>query len=276
VRPGRDDKVLADWNGLTIAALTEAAGRFGRPDWLDLARGAFTAVLERMSEDDRLFHTWRAGRRLPMAFLDDYAQMARAAILLFGQTGEAPYLERARAWIERCREAFRDQDGGYFLSAASDEGPVVRPRNAHDGPTPSAVGTLAEVLARLWHLTGEDAYRAEAEAVLKAFAGDAERNLVSHATLLLATTILAEPVQLVVVGDEATPGFAELFRAAAEAAVPGRILCRVAPGQALPPSHPAAGKSLLGGHAAAYVCVGMTCEAPVTDAAALRARLTAR
>ncbi|MEK0085440.1 thioredoxin domain-containing protein [Benzoatithermus flavus] len=275
VRPGRDDKVLADWNGLMIAALAEAAGFFGRPDWLELARSAFAAVLRHMSEDDRLFHSWRAGRRLPMAFLDDYAQMSRAALALFGQTGESTYLDRARAWALRCRQDFRDPAGGYFLSPPSAEGPVVRPKNAHDGPTPSAVGTLAEVLAKLWHLTGEDDYRAEAEAILTAFAGDAERSLHSHATLLLAATILAEPVQIVVIGDEATPGFTELFRVAAEAAMPGRILCRIPPGRGLPASHPAAGKDLLAGRAAAYVCVGTTCEAPVADPAVLRDRLTA-
>jgi uncharacterized protein YyaL (SSP411 family) len=275
VRPGRDDKVLADWNGLMIAALAEAAGFLDRPDWLELAHRVFEAVLDRMSEGDRLFHSARAGRRLPLAFLDDYAQMSRAALILFEQTGESEYLDRARAWTQRCRQEFRDPAGGYFLSPPTADGPIVRPKNAHDGPTPAAVGTLAEVLARLWHLTGEEDYRREAEAVLTAFAGDAQRSLHSHATLLLAATFLADPVQIVVVGDEGTPGFAALFRAAAEAAVTGRILCRVPPGRSLPPSHPAAGKALLGGRAAAYVCVGSTCGTPVDDPDALRERLTA-
>jgi uncharacterized protein YyaL (SSP411 family) len=95
----------------------------------------------------------------------------------------------------------------------------------------------------------------------------------NHATLLLAATVLAEPVQVVVVGDEAAPGFTELFAAAAAAAVPTQILQRVPPGSELPASHPAAGKRLLDRRAAAYVCFGSTCEAPVTDPSALRARL---
>jgi uncharacterized protein YyaL (SSP411 family) len=274
VRPGRDDKILADWNGLMIAALAEAAGHLGRPGWLELARSAFDAVLRRMGEGDRLFHSWRAGRRLPMAFLDDYAQMSRAALALFQQTGERRYLDQARAWVERCRRDFRDEaNGGYFLSAATPDAPIVRPKNAHDGPTPAANGTLAAVAATLWHLTGEDAYRAQAEEILTAFAGDARSSAFNHATLLLAATVLAEPVQVVVVGDEATPGFAELFAAAAAATVPARILQRVPPGRELPASHPAAGKRLLDGRAAAYVCIGSTCEAPVADPVALRARL---
>jgi uncharacterized protein YyaL (SSP411 family) len=273
VPPGRDDKVLADWNGLMIAALAQASGHFGRPDWLDLARSAFDAVLGHMSEGDRLFHSWRAGRRLPMAFLDDYAQMSRAALALFEQTGEARYLERARAWVERCRQDFHDPDGGCFLSPAVADGPLVRPKNAHDGPSPAANGTLAVVLASLWHLTGEDRYRTAAEGILDAFAGDAARNLMSHATLLLAATVLAEPVQIVVAGDDATPGFPELLAAAKAAALPARVLARVAPGQDLPADHPAHGKGTVDGRAAAYVCVGPTCRPPLTEPAALASLL---
>lgn len=276
VRPGRDDKVLADWNGLTIAALAETAGLLDRPDWLDLARGAFEAVRRHMSEGDRLFHSWRAGRRLPMAFLDDYAQMSRAALALFQATGEKPFLDRAQAWIERCQEEFADPEGGgWFMAPAASDGPVVRPKSAHDGPTPAAVGTLADVLATLWHLTGEDRYRQRAEATLEAFSGDAQRSLHSHATLLLAANMLAEATQVVIVGDEATPGRTELLRTAAAAPWPGRILFPVRTGAGLPSSHPAAGKHLLGGRAAAYVCVGGTCEAPLADAEALRRRLAA-
>ena len=235
IPPGRDDKVLADWNGLMIAALATAAGQLGRPEWLALARSAFAAVLAQMSDGDQLFHSWRAGRRLPMAFLDDYAQMSRAALALHEQTGDSAYLERACTWVERCRREFHDEaSGGYFLSAARSDGPIVRPKNAHDGPTPSANGTLAGVAARLWHLTGDEAYRTLAEQILGAFAADAHASLGSHATLLLASTILAEPVQIVVVGDEASPGFAAMFAAAAGAAVPARILQRVAAGRDLP------------------------------------------
>lgn len=274
-RPGRDDKVLADWNGLAIAALAKAAGFFGRSDWLELAKAAFGAVLRHMAEGDRLFHSWREGRRLPLAFLDDHAQMSRAALALFQQTGDAAYLEQARAWVEHAHEEFHDPAGGWFMAPASADGPVVRPKSAHDGPTPAGTGTMAEVLALLWHLTGDDRYRRLAEETLTAFAGDARRSLASHATLLLAATFLAEPVQVVVVGDGGTPGFPELFRAAAAAPVAGRILHPVADPERLPPAHPAAGKHLLGGRAAAYVCVGTTCEAPLADAEALRRRLAA-
>jgi uncharacterized protein YyaL (SSP411 family) len=202
--------------------------------------------------------------------------MARAALALFQQTGEDAYLDRAQAWIERCRIDFQDPEGGgWFMAPATAAGVVVRPKSAHDGPTPAGVGTLAEVLATLWHLTGEDRHRALAEDTLKAFAGDAQRSLQSHATLLLAASYLAEGVKIVVVGNEATPGFLELLRTAAAGPLPGRVLRPLDPAASLPPAHPAAGKHLLDGRAAAYVCVGSTCEAPVADADALRRRLAA-
>ena len=143
----------------------------------------------------------------------------------------------------------------------------MRPKNAQDGPTPSANGTLAAVAAALWHLTGDDAYRTLAEEILGAFAGDARASPGSHATLLLAATMLAEPVQIVVVGDEATPGFAELFAAAAAARrARAHPAARGAGSGRCRRAHPAAGKRLLDGRAAAYVCIGSTCEAPLDRA----------
>ena len=227
VPPGRDDKVLADWNGLMIAALAQASGQLGRPDWLQLAEQAFAAILRQMSEGDRLFHSWRAGRRLPMAFLDDYAQMSRAALGVFQQTGTPSYLDHARAWVQRCEADFHDDHhGGYFLSAAAADGPIVQPKNAHDGPTPSANGTLAEVTATLWHLTGDDRYRAMTDDILAAFASDARTNPASHATLLVATRLLTGANQIVVMGDEVTPGFVDLW-AAATASAPAAAFCNV-------------------------------------------------
>ena len=111
--------------------------------------------------------------------------------------------------------------------------------------------------------------------VAMASAGDAQRSLASHATYLLAATLLAEPLQVVIVGDAATPGFAELRRVAAGSAAPGRLILTLAPDAELPPTHPAAGKRLLDGRATAYVCTGAACEAPLTDAVALRSRLAA-
>ena len=101
VRPGCDDKVLADWNGLTIAAIAKAACVFERGDWLDIAIAAFEFVKSAMTTDDgRLLHSWRYGRARHMAVLDDYGAMCRAALALYEATGAPSYLECARRWVE--------------------------------------------------------------------------------------------------------------------------------------------------------------------------------
>ena len=156
VPPGRDDKVLADWNGLMIAALARAGAVFDRPDWVGLARRAFRFVTEHMMTGDRLAHSWRAGRTLDRAFLEDYASMAAAALALFEQTGEPSYLRLAERWLARLDADYLDQDaGGYFQVAAGARDVLVRAKNAQDGPTPAGNGLLLGVLARLHLMTGE-------------------------------------------------------------------------------------------------------------------------
>jgi uncharacterized protein YyaL (SSP411 family) len=256
-----------------IRGLAEAGLSFGEPAWIETAASAFRAVVEHMSEGDRLRHSWREGQALPMAFLDDYAQLARAAVALFEATGEPAWLERADAWLDVCDRDFRDADGGYFLTAGGGDRLIVRPKNAHDGPSPAANGTLAETGAALWHLTGEDRHRQRAEAIVAAFSGEARRNPFGHATLLGATLLLADAVQIVLVGPADAPGMAELARTATGAALPTRLLMRVADAGGLKEGHPAGGKGMVDGRPTAYVCVGATCLPPATDPATLRARL---
>src|SRR5579864_1570668 len=177
VRPGIDDKVLADWNGLMIAALANAASAFERRDWLDLATGAFAFVASAMSDTDgRLFHSWR-GRAQHRAIIDDYATMSRAAIALHEATGDHSYLDRARNWVAVAEKRYWDGRGGFFFTADDAEALIARSKNALDQPNPSGNGTLAAVLARLYYLTGDDSYRVRAQATLDAFAGEARRNI---------------------------------------------------------------------------------------------------
>jgi uncharacterized protein YyaL (SSP411 family) len=265
VRPTRDDKVLADWNGLTIAALARASAVFRRSDWLRRATAAFDCVCRNMADGDRLAHSWRGGRRLDLAFLDDYAQMAAAALSLFEHTAEPGYLDRAEAWIGRLDADFHDPAGGYFQVSAEADDVLVRPKNAQDGPTPAANGTLVSVLARLHALAGKDAYRARAEELVEVFSGEARRNPAVHCALLSGYALLARPVQAVLIGAAGDPHLAELREVALGAPAPDMIVLTVAPGAALADGHPAAGKDAIGGRATAYVCPGRTCLPPVRD-----------
>ncbi|HET6521767.1 MAG TPA: thioredoxin domain-containing protein [Geminicoccaceae bacterium] len=271
VRPGRDDKVLADWNGLTIAALAEAAATFDRPGWLELARRAFAFIETEMTGGDgRLFHSWREGRRLELAFLDDYAHMTRAALALFEQTAEPAYLERAEAWAAVVESDYRDAaGGGYFMTADSASDVLVRAKNAHDGPVPAGNAVMLGALARLACLTGRSGHRERAEALARAFAGEAARNPFAHAGLLSANLLLQRPVQVVLIGAPDEPGHAALRRAAFGHSVPERVLQELRPGRDLPPDHPATGKGRVGDRPTAYVCVGPVCQLPVTEPEAL-------
>ncbi|HET6468980.1 MAG TPA: thioredoxin domain-containing protein [Geminicoccaceae bacterium] len=271
-RPGRDDKVLADWNGMMIQALASASLRFDRPDWLQLARTAFAAVVERLGEGDRLHHSWRAGRRLPMAFIDDYAEMARAALGLFEQTGEAAYLERAEAWTARIEADYRDPEGGWF-TAPADAGLIVRPKSAHDGPSPSGIAVLLHVLVELWCLTGKGEYADRAEALVRAFAGEVRRNPYAHTALLSGVIFMAEPVQVVLVGRPGNPDWQSLQDVVAAAPVASLVLVPAPDRSALPAGHPAAGKPMVGDRATAYICTGQTCRPPVTEPEALATEL---
>jgi len=258
-----------------IAALAVAATAFDRADWLALAVKAFDFISTALATGDRLAHAWRAGTARHVAILDDYANMSRAALLLYEATGAARYVDTARQWAAVVERHYRDKEGGYFFTADDAEALLVRTKQAYDQPNPSGNGTMAEVLARLFHLTGEDRYRRDCEAVLSAFAGEAQRNLFGLATLLNAAETLVKSLQIVVIGSDG-PDLRAMLRVVNETALPTKIVSRLAPGARLPDSHPAAGKDAIAGRATAYVCEGTVCSLPVTDPAALAALLAGR
>jgi len=275
VPPARDDKILADWNGLMIAGLARAAAVFDRADWLGRAERAFAFVCQNMADGDHLAHSWRDGRTLQLAFLDDYVQMAAAALALFEHTGRSDYIDQARRWIGVLDAAYLDgEGGGYFQTPEGLTDLLVRSKSAADGPAPSGNGSLVSVLARIHAITGEPAYRERAEHQLEVFAGEARSNPLVHAALLSGTMLLERSLQVVVVGDPAGGDFAALHRTALTAPTSEPVVLPLRAGTELPARHPAAGKAPVDGRAAAYVCLGQTCRPPITDpdelAAALR------
>ena len=268
-RPMRDDKVLADWNGLMIAALARAGMAFDEPDWIAMAARAFAFVARHLAgEDGRLRHSWRLGRARHPASLDDYAAMMRAALLLEEATGDGDYRRRALGWMELVERHHAAPEGGWFFAADDTERLIVRARTAADNPTPSGNGMMVEALARLWWLTGEAGFRRRAEAAVAAFAGETGRNIFPLSTLLNANALLQEGVQVVLAGDDG-----RLARAVERVSLPNRVLTRLAADEAPPPGHPAAGKRAIKGRPTAYVCRGPVCSAPVTDPDALEALL---
>ena len=271
VRPGLDDKVLADWNGLMIAALAEAGRAFARADWVSLGERAFAFIAREMSgPDGRLRHSWREGQARHPASVDDYANLCRAALALYEATADAAYLAQARRWVAVLdRHHWDGAAGGYFFAADDTADLIARVKSAADAAVPSGNGTMVGVLTRLALLTGEDAYRRRAEAIVAVFAGEVGRNFFPLATLINNAELAQRPVQIVLVGQRDDPGLAALRRAVYGLSLPNRVVIEIAPGEALPADHPAHGKGLVGGRAAAYVCDGPVCSLPLTEPQAL-------
>jgi uncharacterized protein YyaL (SSP411 family) len=269
-RPARDDKILANWNGLAIASLTFAAAVFANAEWLQAARTAFQFVYERMGEGDRLYHAYRAGKRQHAGFADDYANMAQAALALWEATGEKMYLQYAEMWAGTLDREFWDKERGGYRYASKDAeqtGPVIRAAN--DLEVPSANSTAIGVLARLSLATGKMEYAQRARAVVEAFTGDLLTGYPNMATFLCNFEFLYATTQIVIVGPGTDRRTHDLISAVRSRSVPNRLLVVVQPGDPLPLGHPATGKGMLNGQPTAYVCMNNTCSDPVTSPVAL-------
>jgi uncharacterized protein YyaL (SSP411 family) len=269
VRPGFDDKLLADWNGLMIAALAQAADTFVRADWLLAAERAFNFVSTKMNADGRLFHAYRAGEAKAPATANDYANMIKAALALANVTGKHGYVDLAREWVYVLdRHYWADDLGGYYFVADDTDDLIVRPLSGQDEATPNANGVMVSNLAALYLWTGEERYRARAEAILRAFAGAMSANVLAHTGLLAAELDLLAPAHIVLIVPEGHDARG-LRRALHEVSLPGAVVQEVRAGEELPASSPAHGKTAIDGKPTAYVCIGPQCSLPVTEPAAL-------
>ncbi len=156
--------------------------------------------------------------------------------------------------------------GGYFITADDAADLILRTKHCHDNAEPAGNGTLVGIFARLWILEGDEAWRDKADRQVAAFAGELEGNFFPLMTLLNGYETLQSAVELVIVGDPASPDTEALRRAVYDKSLPNKIVRRLVPGIALPAHHPASGKGLVNGKPALYLCQNMSCRAPVTDA----------
>jgi uncharacterized protein len=272
VRPGLDDKMLADWNGLMIAGLVNAGLLLDEPTWLEMAARAFLCVDAKMAHGDQLGHSWRDGKRIFPGLASDHAAMIRAALALHEATGEHAYLERALAWQATLDRHYRNADnGGYFLTADDAEGLVVRPAATTDDAAPNANAVAAQNLIRLAVFTGQHAWRDKADRLFDGILASAGENPFAHLALLNALDLRLRAAEIVVTGHAARAD--ELMAAARRLPFLDRIVLRASP--ALPASHPAHEKIKAAGESAAFVCVGETCSLPVTNPADLAAAVDA-
>jgi uncharacterized protein len=271
IRPGFDDKVLADWNGLMIAALANAADAFARADWRDAAERAFHFICVRMISDGRLFHAYRSGDAKAPATANDYANMISAALSLANVTGKRSYIERAREWAGVLDRHYWTPDlGGYYFAADDTSDLIVRPFSGQDDATPNANAVMVSNLMALYLWTGEEHYRERADAILRGFAPAMSENVFAHAGLLAAAIDAYAPALIVVIVPRGGDASA-LRRALANASLPGAVVQTVGEGggTALPLSSPAHGKAAIDGKPTAYLCIGPQCSLPATGPDAL-------
>lgn len=221
IRPGRDDKVLADWNGMMIAGLARAGFVFARADWLDKAERAFAVIADKMAlADDRLAHSLCQGRASQVGFADDLAHMARAALALYQATGKADYLTWTETWVAAADRHHWDQaKGGYFQVAHMASDVIVRTKPVVDAAVPSANGTMVQVLALLAQITDKTAYADRAQAVVSLFMDQFNDHFANMSALLTGFDLAADPVLVTLPrGNEA------LIQVVRQAALPNLII----------------------------------------------------
>jgi uncharacterized protein YyaL (SSP411 family) len=262
-QPGLDDKAIASWNGLALAALAEAGRRLERADWIDEARALGEFLLGPMSQEGRLVRSIREGTPSGPGFLDDYADVAHGLYELHVATGELRWLEESRRLALLAVELFADDEhGGFFLAPAEGEQLVARRKDLYDHPVPSGNSMLAYVLLRLSRIYGDDELERRAVGVLRLFGESLGRGPTEFAWALNALDLyLATPRELAIVG----PPESELARAALAHFEPNAVVA-FGPAEGVPLLE---GKGLVDGNPAVYVCERFACQAPVTDPAEL-------
>jgi uncharacterized protein YyaL (SSP411 family) len=270
-QPALDDKALASWNGMALAALAEGARLCGRPDLLAAAERCAAFLLGPLSHPDGgLWRTHRAGRSQVPAFLDDYAQVAVGLHELYLATRDHRYLAESRRLALLACERFGAPDGAFYDTAHDAEQLVARPREFDDNPTPSGNSTLAGLLVRLGRTYGDPALERRAHAVVEQVGPLLARAPQGFGHLLgVCDALLSPPREAAVVGPADDAATAELTAA---------LLAPYEPDLAVAFGDGAddrgvpllTGRGLVAGRPAVYVCSGFVCAAPATDALMVR------
>jgi uncharacterized protein len=263
-KPLRDDKAIASWNGLLLAALAEAGRRLGRRDWLDAAARLGEFLLGSLSDErGRLFRTYREGTAKNTGFLEDYADVANGLYELHVATGELRWLEESIRLARLAVELFGDEErGGFFLAPADGEQLIARQKGFDDHPTPSGNSMLAFVLLRLARIYGDPELERAAVGVFRLVRNALATAPQAFGHALTALELHFSPSrELAIVG----PVDSEVARAALEPFQPDTVVA-VGPAQGVPLL---VGKGLVDGAPAVYVCENFACKSPITEPAQL-------
>jgi uncharacterized protein YyaL (SSP411 family) len=259
-KPARDDKAVASWNGLALAALAECGRVLERADWVDAARALGEFLLGPMSADGgRLHRTWRDGVAKGTGYLEDSADVANGLLELHAATGDLRWLREANRLARLAVELFEDPArGGFFQTSSDGEELVVRRKVFDDSPAPSGNSMLAYVLLRLSRIYGDDELEGKALGVFKLIMGGLQNAGQSFGWGLVGVDLYLSPRRELAI---AGPPSSEVARKALRRWDP-RAVIGFGPADDVPLL---AGKELVDGRPAVYVCERFACQAPVTD-----------
>lgn len=265
IQPGRDDKVLVDWNGLAISAIANCARQFQRRDWLEAARTAFHFVCESMV-NERLPHSIRLGKGLFPALSSDYAAMISAACALHQATGENSFLDQADQWLATLQEWYADEDKTGFYLPASDASDVpLRIRGDVDEAMPSATALIIEAMRGLAASKGDGETEDHLSMITERALGRTRSQAYGQAGIIFSAVLAASPVKLVMVEGEEGEKFVPVANRAMDPRRWDKVLTVGGPSVQLP-----GGVSVPTEVPAAYLCVGQTCLPAIKEPAELQ------
>jgi uncharacterized protein YyaL (SSP411 family) len=272
-QPARDDKALAAWNGLAIAALAEG-GRLGDARYVDAAVTAAEALVAGLLRPDgRLGRSWKDGRATGEGVLEDYADVADGLLALYQATFDERWFVTARQLADAILDHFVDPAGGFFDTADDHEELITRPKDVQDNAVPAGGSMATGVLLKLAALTGESRYSAAAERAIATVIPYLARYPTGFANWLSAAHLAIEGIdELAIVGPPADEASAALIAVATTGFRPNLVLA-VSPDPSASAVPLLAGRQLIDGRPTAYVCRDFACRLPVTDPAGLRAQL---
>ena len=275
VHPGRDDKVLASWNGLMLAAFAEAARTLDRDDYRQVAeRNADFLLRELRSSEGRLWHTWRARVAKINGYLEDYTHLIEGLLELYQTTFDPRWYQAGRELAEVMIEHFSAADSGFFDTSDDHETLITRPRELQDNAVPSGNAMAALVLLRLAGLAVEPRYVELAHRSLSQVQPLLARYPLGFAQwLIVLDYALSHPREIAIVGDRETADTRALLDVCTTGYRPHQIVALGAPDGEVSTVPLLQDRSQIEGRATAYVCVDFTCRPPVTDPAALQALL---
>jgi uncharacterized protein YyaL (SSP411 family) len=279
VKPGRDEKMIAAWNGMMLASFAEAAAILEREDFRTVAERNAEFLLDKLRDGASLLHVYKDGRAKHHAFLDDYAHVAEGLLTLYETTGDLRYLRESLAHTDAMIEEFWDaEDGGFYYTGASGEKLIVRHKDFFDNATPSGNSVAAEVILRLSVLTEREDYRRKAVTVFRLVRDAAERYPSAFGRLLSALDFqLATPKEIVIVGDANDTATRSLTKEVWSRYLPNKVVAQARgdEGEAAQIVPLLRERKMIDGRPTAYVCENYACLQPVNDATELAAQLEA-